>query len=210
MNINPSLMEPTYYAVAASVTVLGVLYKLTKSAIKKLKNEIVLLQQDREKLRVVFNELTPNHGSSMKDQLGKVKEELSLNTEITEKTAKRCIIISGKLDMIYETDAVARFECELPSGKCIWSNTALQKMFGLTEAEMLGDGWLNALHPEDIEPTYKQWMNTIANSYPYKARYRIIVGNTVIHVEAQAKILRDKNGKAISALGTIKILPEGK
>jgi len=41
---------------------------------------------------------------------------------------------------IYQTDA---------QGRCVYVNSALCELFGLSEQEALGDGWLNRIHPED-------------------------------------------------------------
>ena len=48
----------------------------------------------------------------------------------------------GKLGRvaIYQTDA---------QGRCVYVNSALCDLFGLTEKEALGDGWLSRIHPED-------------------------------------------------------------
>lgn len=200
--------QSVYYAIAASATALGLACKAW-SVIQRLAiKEFTSLKEDREKLRVVFSELTPNHGSSVKDKINNLEQELARNTELTEKAVEKIIINREKLDILYETSDIARFEAELPSGKCIWTNGAYQKMFGLTENQARGDGWLNALHPEDIEPTHTHWQNTIANQLPYKARYRIIVGSTVKKVEVQAKIIQNEAGESISALGTVKVLAE--
>lgn len=44
---------------------------------------------------------------------------------------------------------------------------------GQSEAEVQGTGWLNALHPDDLEYTTQVWLQAVANKAPYKTEYRI-------------------------------------
>lgn len=44
---------------------------------------------------------------------------------------------------------------------------------GQTPAEVQGDGWMNALHPEDVERTRMAWHTAVAHGTPYNTEYRI-------------------------------------
>ncbi len=44
---------------------------------------------------------------------------------------------------------------------------------GQTEAEVKGTGWLNALHPDDIELTTNVWLQAVESKSVYKTEYRI-------------------------------------
>lgn len=43
---------------------------------------------------------------------------------------------------------------------------------GLTVEQSLGSGWLNALHPEDVERTYEVWLNAVKTGNLYEIEYR--------------------------------------
>lgn len=44
---------------------------------------------------------------------------------------------------------------------------------GQSEEEFRGDGWLNALHPEDIERTRMAWRVSVLHGLPYNTDYRV-------------------------------------
>ncbi len=44
---------------------------------------------------------------------------------------------------------------------------------GQSEKEVQGTGWLNALHPDDLEHTAKAWLQAVATKTQYKTEYRI-------------------------------------
>jgi len=44
---------------------------------------------------------------------------------------------------------------------------------GQTEEEFRGDGWLNALHPDDIERTRMAWHVSVIHGLPYNTDYRV-------------------------------------
>lgn len=44
---------------------------------------------------------------------------------------------------------------------------------GQTEEEAKGNGWLNALHPDDIKPTTDVWLHAVENKTSYITEYRI-------------------------------------
>ncbi|HLP88728.1 MAG TPA: ATP-binding protein [Nostocaceae cyanobacterium] len=43
---------------------------------------------------------------------------------------------------------------------------------GLTVEQSLGSGWLNALHPEDVERSYQAWLNAVKTGNLYEIEYR--------------------------------------
>ena len=48
------------------------------------------------------------------------------------------------------------------------------KLTGQTNEEAKGLGWLNALHPEDREPTRLAWLQAFENHTPFNAVYRVL------------------------------------
>lgn len=44
---------------------------------------------------------------------------------------------------------------------------------GQTEAEVEGEGWMDALHPDDVERTRMAWRTAVAHGTPYNTDYRV-------------------------------------
>lgn len=111
-----------------------------------------------------------------------------------------------KTRLLYEdsSSSSARYECNL-KGELIWSNAAMQKLFGMHGEDMLKDGWLAGLHPDDIKKTAREWQETVKDWVPYIARYRIIHPTTgkEIPVEASAEIVRDFRGNIVCIWGRV-------
>lgn len=131
--------------------------------------------------------------------LGIVKEIPFLHSNIYTLKHKCNFLLNDHTVPIYEFDL---------SGGCIWSNKALQNLFGLNFEQMLEDGWLSALHPQDIVPTGEKWKGSIENWLPYKALYRVINQKTkkIYHCEASAYPILDENSETISYMGRVEIL----
>ena len=126
--------------------------------------------------------------------------------------------IEGKIDSIHSTLYILRHkcaflmnECKIPiwecdlSGKCIWANKYLLDLFGMDLENVLDFGWLNALHPDDIQTTNSKWLKSIEMGVPYKARYRVVnkkTGENIFCQTASFKI-SDENGVALSFLGVV-------
>jgi PAS domain S-box-containing protein len=44
---------------------------------------------------------------------------------------------------------------------------------GISEDEALGFGWMSALHPDDLEPTQREWLQSVATGEPLDHEYRL-------------------------------------
>jgi len=167
-----------------------------------------------EHVEYISEQLRPNGGGSAYDSIKRTALAVDSNTESIKKLENRTqkihelvIVTSEKSHILFDQEPIAMYECSM-DGKCIWTNSALQQLFGLTFDETLGDGWLAALHPDDIRETYENWMATVKNWIPYRVRYRIINVKTKEEytVEATAKIVKCEVGKPLTAIGTITVI----
>jgi PAS domain S-box-containing protein len=66
---------------------------------------------------------------------------------------------------IYQTDA---------EGRCVYVNSALCDLFGLTEKEALGDGWLSRIHPEDRDRVSAARQYAVTSIPVFHIEYRIL------------------------------------
>jgi len=77
-------------------------------------------------------------------------------------------------------------------------------MFGLSRADMLGDGWLKAiLHREDV---YHAWRFAVENRTPYDAGYTVLNQATKEEREAEtsAKAVLSAGGEVLCYIGIVK------
>ena len=94
---------------------------------------------------------------------------------------------------IYLTDA---------QGQCIYVNSRWCEMAGMKPHEALGDGWKNALHPEDRDKVFASWEKMVASQGKWGTEYRFKTreGKTT-WVYALASPLRDAAGEVVKYLG---------
>jgi C4-dicarboxylate-specific signal transduction histidine kinase len=70
---------------------------------------------------------------------------------------------------------------------------------GFTLERVLRDGWMNLLHPDDIEPTAEAWKSSVQSGAPYRAEVR----NTYRWCVTRALPLLDQEGRIVRWHGTV-------
>ena len=91
-----------------------------------------------------------------------------------------------------------------PDGALDYVSDLTAKYFGRTPAELIGEGWLGVLHPEDVAPTTERWEQCLATGAPYEVEYRLW---SAAHASyrwhlARATAQRDDHGAIIRWFGT--------
>ncbi len=59
------------------------------------------------------------------------------------------------------------------SGTTVYTNARCQSIHGLSESEMLGDGWSRTLHPEDKEAMVTAWQQAAASQQEFEMQFRV-------------------------------------
>lgn len=59
-------------------------------------------------------------------------------------------------------------------GSCIYTNTAYQKISGLTREQTLGTNWSTAIHPEDRERVLAEWHDAAHGHAPFQTEFRFL------------------------------------
>lgn len=103
---------------------------------------------------------------------------------------------------IFQTDA---------SGNCVFINPRWSEMTGLTFEQAQGQGWANALHPEDREMVMAVWYTTALAGREFNLEYRYQQpGGEVVWVAGSATALRNAAGEVTGYFGTITDVTERK
>lgn len=59
-------------------------------------------------------------------------------------------------------------------GECIYANEKWSDTTGLWGDSVLGDGWINAVHPDDHEHVASAWREAVKNQTNFEAEYRFV------------------------------------
>ena len=165
-----------YYTISiltAIVAFLGFLSKYLRKIILKIRERNARVEEIHTKVEKIFEEITPNHGSSIKDKINsldkrmdKVDENLIINNKLTEK-------IFYRQRWILDNQSAAVFESDT-KGKCIWANVNYLKLVQRDMGFILGNGWKNIIHPDDRERVIRNWELCVKDGIDSEDTYRII------------------------------------
>lgn len=125
-----------------------------------------------EKINLIVKELTPNGGSSIKDQVNRIEHRLN-GLDFFQKM---------HLDMlelpVFMTDG---------KGSCVWANRACLNMLGRQSSDMMGFGWESIIHQEDRDRVTKEWYDSIREERSFDLQYRYVSSDdSVILVRCKA------------------------
>jgi len=98
----------------------------------------------------------------------------------------------------------AVYVCSI-TGECTDSNDSLCELYGRTKEEMLGFGWLNALHPQDRAAAKERWLYAVRYKDIYHAEYRIVRGDETIYCQTRAYRI-EQGGIALCYVGIVEPL----
>lgn len=78
---------------------------------------------------------------------------------------------------VFRTDA---------TGACVYTNAEWQRMYGLTLAQSLGDGWAQSVHPDDRALALQRWLEDARAGRAFDMRFRVLRG------DGQALVVRSR------------------
>ncbi|MEO6805098.1 MAG: EAL domain-containing protein [Edaphobacter sp.] len=98
-----------------------------------------------------------------------------------------------------------------PDGMILDTSKRWETLTGLTKEESLGEGWVRALHSEDLPPTLKAWEEALRTGNPFDVQYRIRIHNGDLRwMRARAAPRRNADGKIIRWYGTLEDIDDHK
>src|SRR6202142_3515391 len=90
-----------------------------------------------------------------------------------------------------------------PDGVCDYFSAQWTDYTGIKEGDLLGWRWMDALHPDDREPTRQFWTQSVAGRHPYDVEYRIRRSDgTYGWFKTRGTPIRDADGSIVKWFGT--------
>ncbi len=115
--------------------------------------------------------------------------------ELRESEARYRVITTHSPAGIFQSDA---------QGDCIFVNTRWCEIAGLTPDETLGQGWSQALHPDDKQRVFDGWYAAADSESPWDWECRYVTKQgKVTWVTGHAERLLDQRGNSQGYLGVI-------
>ncbi len=101
---------------------------------------------------------------------------------------------------------VGIFETNL-AGECIYANARLCEITGLSLAQVLGSGWLQAVHPDDVAALQAKRAAARAAGTGFSHELRFVKESGVVHAQVQSLVLQT-DGQTTGYLGAVVDLTE--
>ncbi|HEY9808651.1 MAG TPA: PAS domain S-box protein [Halomicronema sp.] len=180
-NTVPYLEEQLLYAVAHDITEL---YEQEE----QLKNSQKLLEQSKLDLekRVQERTIELTQAIQLLEAENNERKQAEAALKESEKRYQKLTQISPV--GIFHTNA---------EGDCLYVNERWCEIAGLSPQQAMGQGWKNAVHPEDRQRIFNEWFNPNKTSIQFQSEYRFlsqnghltwVVGQAVIETYDQSVI----------------------
>lgn len=146
------------------------------------------------------------------DEEGNVTNFIAIMQDITDhKQAEEALILSEEKyrslviatsQIVWQTNA---------QGAMVEDNSTWRAITGQTLEESLGQGWIDALHPDDRQRTAEIWAHAVETETLYNTEYRIKNSNSEFgYYIATGAPVRDKHGVVTGWIGTCTDITENK
>jgi PAS domain S-box-containing protein len=141
----------------------------------------------------------------LRDENEKVVKWYGTNTDIEDrKLAEEAVRESERnLSLIIDT-IPALVWCAVPDGKLEYVNQRIIDYLGVPVSDLIEHGWINFLHPDDVEPTLRSWFQAVAAGTRHEVEYRMKCSDGAyrwFHVLGQP--LRNNEGRIVRWYGLL-------
>lgn len=152
--------------IIAASAVIGIVYKIAVFLIKSTRSEYEKVCKLHTMIETIYSEITPNHGSSLKDKINAIEKELEENSKTTSLIMYRQRwLLNNREEPIFESRN---------DGSCTWVNDKYCKLTGYTVEDFLNNGWKSVIHEADRERISAEWESAVKDKRDSYATFRIV------------------------------------
>ena len=147
-------------------------------------------QAQQAAIKEIVATLKPNGGDSLFDIIARIEAKLDL----LKYTTFGILDVSGLPFWHSDKD-----------GACTYASLELAEVIGLDQNQILGNGWVAALHPDDRHPVFDEWVTAVKQQRRFSMRYRFVHRDgQVITVDAAGLPLFDTRHEVAGYVGVLK------
>jgi len=132
-----------------------------------LNDQQVELEQQLEEQQAMTEELEATN-----EQLQRITVMAEEECEAAEQVRDQYRLSETRYRFLADTIPVQIWTA-LPNGQLDFVSEGVAKYFGRTRDEIIGDGWLAVLHPDDVSPVVERWTHSLATGDPYEVSFRL-------------------------------------
>lgn len=147
-----------------------------------------------ERVDAIAREFSPNHGSSLKDQINRIEHAVTVGD-----TRGRALAAMMRLAM-FEADAAGRF---------VWVSPRWLEITGLSFDEARGHGWRAAIAPSERPDIVRQWETAVAEARMMRAEATMTNGSgRAFRVSIVAEPVLSGSGSTIAYVGSLQVISD--
>jgi len=132
------------------------------------------------------------------DEHGRVTKIIGVGRDITERKE-----YEDRLRLATQAARLGIYEWNIPGNRLIWDD-AMYSLYGVSRKEFSGnyDGWVNRLHPDDLEQTVNELKAAIEGKRDFDTEFRVVrPDGSIRYIRALALVQRDTDGQALRVIG---------
>ena len=113
------------------------------------------------RMDAILAELRPNGGASLRDSITRIEAQNA--------------VALGRIDIVMVAlgDQVAAYETD-HAGLCVCTSPAYCDLVGRPAADLLGWGWIVALHHDDADHVRDCWRSSVDDRRAFEMRFRLV------------------------------------
>jgi PAS domain S-box-containing protein len=139
-----------------------------------------------------------------RDEVGEVVGVSVAIIDITSR--KRAEYALRQVEAHYVNSVVHRAQISWtadPSGAILDVSPRWSQLTGLTQEEVIGEGWQQVLHPDDLPRVLSAWTNALQTGEPMEVKYRIrSVSGAWLWMHIHTSPRKDEQGRVLRWYGT--------
>lgn len=141
-------------------------------------------------IKEIVSTLKPNGGDSLFDIIARIEGKLDL----LKYTTFGILDVSGL--PFWHSDK---------EGACTYASLELAEVVGLDQTQILGNGWVAALHPDDRKTVFDEWVAAVKQQRRFSMRYRFVHRDgQIVAVDAAGLPLFDARHEVAGYVGVLK------
>jgi PAS domain S-box-containing protein len=144
-------------------------------------------------------------GLPVRDSENRIVRWYNLLTDIEDRQQAEEALRERERDLALIIETIpALVWCAAPAGELTYVNERVQNYTGTTLAALAESGWVDFLHPDDVERTLRAWTHAVATGEQHEVQYRLRRGDGAyrwFHVLGQP--VRDQEGQVIRWYGLL-------
>jgi PAS domain S-box-containing protein len=133
----------------------------------------------------------------VRDDSGYIVRWYTLLTDIEDRKAAEAALRARERDLTLIIETIpALVWCAAPDGQLTYVNERVLEYTGTTLDALAQSGWVNFLHPDDVDSTVRNWLLAVGTGRPHDIQYRLRRGDGAyrwFHVLGQP--VRDAEGR---------------